>query len=82
MMMGIGMGFGGIGLILMLLFWGGLIVGGIWLAKTVFDNTQQNRSGTTPSDQPSPREILDKRYARGEISREEYENIKSDLNKS
>jgi putative membrane protein len=75
-MMGFGMGFGFIGLLFMVLFWGGLILGGIWLVRTLFDNSP----GTSISPrQPSAREILDQRYARGEISREEYELIKADL---
>ena len=79
MMTGIGMGFGGIGLILMILFWGGLIFGGIWLVKTVFTNNQQTTNGSPETKQPTAREILDQRYARGEISREEYEQVKEDL---
>lgn len=75
-MMGFGMGFGFIGLFFMLIFWGGLILGGIWLVKTLFDNTPR---GPAVPRQPSAREILDQRYARGEISREEYEQIKADL---
>lgn len=78
-MMGIGMGFGGIGLILMLLFWGGLILGGIWLVSAVFTSSQPNQSGKMTTHQTSPREIVDQRYARGEISREEYEQIRADL---
>lgn len=78
-MMGFGMGFGIIGLLLMILFWGGLILGGIWLVKTVLASNQPNQSGNMTSKQASPREILDQRYARGEISREEYESIKADL---
>ena len=73
------MGFGGIGLIFMLVFWGGLIFGGIWLVKALFNAGQGNLSGPTGPRQPSPREILDQRYARGEISRDEYEQIKADL---
>ncbi len=75
-MMGIGMGFGGIGLLLMLLFWGSLIFGGVWLVKALFNSGQ---GGPVAPRQPSAREILDQRYARGEISREEYEQIKADL---
>ncbi len=73
-MMGFGMGFGLIGLVLMVLFWGGLfsffarLFGGA--------NGQMNLAAGSG---PRPREILDQRYARGEISREEYERMKQDL---
>lgn len=71
--------FGGLGLLLMILFWGVLIAGGVWFVKAVFTSAPQNHTGNTNSRQASPREILDHRYARGEISRDEYERIKSDL---
>ena len=35
------------------------------------------RSGDT--DAPTPRAILDRRYAAGEITKEQYEQMKSDL---
>ncbi|HEB63976.1 MAG TPA: SHOCT domain-containing protein [Chloroflexi bacterium] len=75
-MMGIGMGFGGIGLIFMLLFWGGLIFGGVWLVRSLFSAAPSSPAGPR---QPSAREVLDQRYARGEISRDEYERIKRDI---
>lgn len=37
-----------------------------------------NQSGPSESGQ-RPREILEARYARGEISREEYEQVRRDL---
>ena len=79
MMTGIGMGFGGVGPILMLLFWGGLIFGGVWLVKTIFTSGQHSPSGLASHEQTSPRGILDQRYARGEINNEEYNQIKDDL---
>lgn len=79
MMAGIGMGFGGIGLILMLLFWGGLIFGGVWFVRTIFTSGQQKQTGKVTLEQASPRDILNQRYARGEISKEEYDLIKADL---
>jgi len=75
-----GLGFGGFGIIFMLLFWGGLIFGGVWLVKSLFNAGQGNQSGAAVPRQASAREILDQRYARGEISQEEYEQIKADLN--
>lgn len=36
-------------------------------------------SAQPPADRESPREILDRRYAEGELSKEEYEQMKEDL---
>jgi hypothetical protein len=46
MMTGFGiMGLGGIGIVIMLLFWGGLIFGGAWLVKSLFNAGQGNQNG-------------------------------------
>jgi putative membrane protein len=49
----------------------------IWLARTLRSGGREAplsaRSG------PSPKEILQARYARGEIDREQYQQILSDL---
>lgn len=37
------------------------------------------RGGDGQDSSPSAREILDRRYARGEIGREEYRQMKNDL---
>ena len=78
-MMGFGMGFGIFGLLLMALFWGALILGGIWLVKTAFASNQQNSNENSEPRKLSPREILNQRYARGEITREQFEIMKTDL---
>lgn len=79
MMTGLGLTFGGFGIIFMILFWGGLIFGGVWLVKTIFAAGQGNQSGPASPGRPSAREILDQRYARGEIAREQYELMKKDV---
>jgi putative membrane protein len=79
MMTGIGMGLGGIGFLVMLIFWGGLIFGGAWLAKSIFSSNQKNKGGLEVLPQTTARDILDQRYARGEITREQYETMKQDL---
>ena len=78
-MMGLGLGLGGIGIIIMILFWGGLIFGGVWLVKSLFASGQNNQSGPAAPRQSSARELLDQRYARGEITRDQYEIMKHDL---
>jgi putative membrane protein len=64
-----------LGAVFMLLIWTLIILGVValvaWLAK-------QSRPGAqTPTE--SPLDVLNKRYARGEIGKEEYESIKKDL---
>ena len=63
------MGFGGG---FMWIIWILLIVAIVWLVIVV---AKQDRS----SREPSPREILDRRYAQGEIDDETYERIKKEL---
>lgn len=65
-------GMGGWGFVAMFLFWGGLILLVAWVIRGL--------TGTAPRPGGSnAREIADERYARGEISREEYQKIKKDL---
>ena len=78
MMTGFGMGFGILGFVLMLVFWGGLIALAIWLVKTLFASSQRSPS-TTQGLELNASEILNQRYARGEITREQYELMKQDI---
>ncbi len=66
------------GLFLLLVFWGGLIALAIWLVKSMFGSSQR-LSGISQSSELSAGEILDQRYARGEITREQYELMKQDI---
>ena len=67
--MGWWMVFGGIW---MLLFWGGIT------ALIVWGITRLTGHGS-PDKKKYPLDIAKERYARGEISREEFEQIKKDL---
>ena len=69
---GWGMGFG---FIFMLLLWGLVLLGIATLIRWLVTPSPPNRS---PRDK-TPLEILQERYARGEIDREEYEQKKGDL---
>lgn len=69
---GWGMGFG---FIFMLLFWGLVIVGVVTLIRWLLTQSSSNRS----SRDKSPLEIVQERYARGEIDRDEYEQKMRDL---
>ena len=67
MMGGYGMmaGMGWLGLLMMALFWIGVILLVIWGLNNPFPSRRQ-------AAEPDAQEILKRRYARGEISREEY----------
>jgi putative membrane protein len=66
--------------LMMILFWGGIIALIVWAIQSV---TRREFSQTeSPRTSPSPRtpvDIAKERYARGEISREEFQQIKRDL---
>ncbi|MBN1249580.1 MAG: SHOCT domain-containing protein [Anaerolineae bacterium] len=66
-MMGWGMGFG---LLLMVMFWAALIALGVWLVRALFPHAKQSPAA---GHDLSAREILDRRYAQGEISPDEYD---------
>jgi len=69
---GFGLGFGGISMVLfMILFWGAIIWLIVWLLK-------QNRY-TTKSESKNPIDIIKERYATGEITKKEYEQMKKDI---
>lgn len=70
------MGFG----LLMMLF-GFLVVLGIiaLIVWAVLQFTGDGGRGRRPGDGESAREILDRRYARGEIDHEEYQRIRQEL---
>ncbi len=81
MMMGIGLGFGMFGMLFMVLFWGGLIVLAVWLVSRVLSHPVQS-STSVGSHGIDTREVLDRRYALGEISREQYELMKQDVSRA
>jgi putative membrane protein len=83
MMGGTGMmGFGGLfGFLLMLLFWGGVIALAIWLVSLLFPRPADDSPATAHDNSPVPSalEALKLRYAHGELSRDEYQQMRQDL---
>ena len=71
-MMGFGM-FGG-----MFLFWGVIIVLAVLLVRGLF-NSGRPADGNSTAQQLTPRQILDQRYARGEINQAQYQTMLQDL---
>ena len=76
MMAGIGMGYGWFGILMMVIFWAGIIAATVWLLSNLFPQNNQ-KSFADASD--SPIAILKKRYARGEISKEEFEDMRHNV---
>ncbi len=74
-------GFGWVGMIIGLMLTVAVIVGVVvlivWAVRRVSNNPV--RSGMQPTANPSAREIAQARYAKGEINRDEYQSIISDL---
>jgi putative membrane protein len=64
----------GFGMLFMVLVWGGLIALGVW---AVVRTTRGNPVGHTSAE--SPRQILDRRFASGEIDAEQYASARRAL---
>lgn len=73
-----GWGMGWFGMIFMIIFWGLIIVGLVSLIRWLIQNTSgKGRSGVNVS--PNAIDILEERYAKGEIDRDEFESMKKDI---
>jgi putative membrane protein len=70
-----GFGFWGwVGLILNLIFWGGLIAGVVMLVIWAIRRARVSAAtGSYATGQPTAKDILQARYARGDLTREQYE---------
>jgi putative membrane protein len=77
-MLGFGMGFGVLGVVIMLIFWIGLIFLSVWIIRTLFQGSN-NTASNKDRELTDPKKILDRRYSRGEITREQYELMKQDI---
>lgn len=73
---GWGMGWGmGLGWLFFILFWVLIILGVLYLIKLIAGGGRSKPTEETPLD------ILKRRYAKGEISKEDFEKMKEDLGK-
>jgi putative membrane protein len=77
-MMGFGMmgGLGLIGLIFNIVISVGIVILVVWAVRWFTGGTT---NWNQPSGNQSPREILQARYARGEITRDQYQQMLNDL---
>ena len=72
---GMGFGAGLLGLFFMIVFWGLLISGVVLLVRWIAGRSREGEA----RHEDSALEILKKRYARGEIGKEEFAEKKRDL---
>lgn len=84
-MMGYGSGmmggygsYGIVGGLFMLVFWVAVILAVIWVIKEIFSKKNKDNSYSGQRTK-SATEILKERYARGEITKEQYEQMKRDI---
>jgi len=73
-----GIGVGGMA-ILMLVFWGLVLAGVVLLVWFLVESARRAGAGPSSSAHDTPLEILKKRYARGEITREQFQEMKREL---
>ena len=72
---GMGWGWGGFGMVPMLLFWVLVILGIAVLVRWLASGA----SGSSGDKPPHAMDILKARYAKGEISREQFEQMKREI---
>ncbi len=86
-------GFGGFGFLIMLFFFFVIIGLAVWLVNSLFPRTPESAppytsapggrsGGHAPPSAESPLDILKRRYARGELTKSEYEAMRDDLSAS
>lgn len=78
-----GLASGGLGLLLMILFWVVVVAAAVWLVSRLFPQASGHPFPPPDEGQEPPRdsalEILKQRYARGEITQSEYLNMRNTL---
>lgn len=78
-----GFGVGVFGFILMAVFWVTIIALAMWVLGKIFPRVTSSsslQSDQRPNDLSlSPQDILKQRYARGEVSKAEFDEIRLDL---
>lgn len=87
-MMGFGPGMWGLGALVMIAFWVIVIGGAVWLVMTLGRANQSAAASNQPHalmtstagvSNSTPLDILKTRYAKGEITNEQFEEMRRDL---
>lgn len=64
---------------MMIVFWLAVIAGVVFLIRYLMRNNAQQNNYERDQGDESALDILEKRYANGELTREEYLEMKSDI---
>jgi putative membrane protein len=73
-----GWGWMAFGMAWMVIFWGGIIALAVWAVSRLTGDREKGRDQRR-LEGPSPLDIAKERYARGEITREQFEQFRHDL---
>jgi putative membrane protein len=65
--------------IMMVLVWGGIIAVIVWAVSRLAGDREKRGGDQRKLEGPSPLDIAKERYARGEITREQFEQLRHDL---
>jgi putative membrane protein len=75
---GWGWGWMAFGMAWMVIFWGGIIALAVWAVSRLTGDREKG-GDRRRLEGPSPLDIAKERYARGEITREQFEQLRHDL---
>ena len=69
----------GFGFLFMIIVWGVIIAAAVWVGRYLLNMNGDLNNVLSNTRKKSALEILENRYARGEITREEFESMKKDI---
>lgn len=72
-------GWGMVMMIMMFIFWAAVMIAIVFLIRWLISSSGSGQRSERARDTDSALEILQKRYARGEISKQDYEDMRRDM---
>jgi putative membrane protein len=69
----------GFGFLFMIIVWGVIIAAAVWVGRYLLNINGDLNNVLSNTRKKSALEILENRYARGEITRDEFESMKKDI---
>jgi len=69
----------GFGFVFMILFWAAIVVAALWLLDSLFPLVRGSMGSNRSTPTEDPKEIARRRYANGEISQREFQQMLESL---